>query len=112
MKIGILYTSHPDPATEAYPHHAVHARTTREVRALVSGDKADIAREAAEPFGARAIFGLAVDGPLTLVCPTKNAAPLADWLVARGAEHVAVATNDYIFGARNALYEKLVARIG
>ena len=88
------------------------ARTTREVRALVSGDKADIAREAAEPFGARAIFGLAVDGPLTLVCPTKNAAPLADWLVARGAEHVAVATNDYIFGARNALYEKLVARIG
>lgn len=31
MKIGILYTSHPDPETEAYPHHAVHARTTREV---------------------------------------------------------------------------------
>jgi alkanesulfonate monooxygenase SsuD/methylene tetrahydromethanopterin reductase-like flavin-dependent oxidoreductase (luciferase family) len=31
MQIGILYTSHPDPATEPYPHHAVHARTTREV---------------------------------------------------------------------------------
>lgn len=31
MKIGILYTSHPDPATEPHPHHAVHARTTREV---------------------------------------------------------------------------------
>jgi alkanesulfonate monooxygenase SsuD/methylene tetrahydromethanopterin reductase-like flavin-dependent oxidoreductase (luciferase family) len=31
MKIGILYTSHPDPVTEPFPHHAVHARTTREV---------------------------------------------------------------------------------
>ena len=31
MKIGILYTSHPDPATEPHPYHAVHARTTREV---------------------------------------------------------------------------------
>jgi alkanesulfonate monooxygenase SsuD/methylene tetrahydromethanopterin reductase-like flavin-dependent oxidoreductase (luciferase family) len=31
MKIGILHTSHPDPATEPHPHHAVHARTTREV---------------------------------------------------------------------------------
>ncbi|MDX2156472.1 MAG: LLM class flavin-dependent oxidoreductase [Hyphomicrobiaceae bacterium] len=31
MKIGVLFTSHPDPATEPYPHHAVHERTTREV---------------------------------------------------------------------------------
>ena len=31
MQIGILHTSHPDPVTEPYPHHAVHARTTREV---------------------------------------------------------------------------------
>lgn len=31
MKVGILFTSHPDPVTEPYPHHAIHARTTREI---------------------------------------------------------------------------------
>lgn len=31
MKIGILFTSHPDPESEPYPHQEVHARTTREV---------------------------------------------------------------------------------
>ena len=88
------------------------ARTSREVRALVGGHRSDIAREAAKSFGTRDIFGTLNDGPLTLICPTKNAAPLADWLIAQGAEHVTVATHDYIFGARNSLYEKLVSRIG
>lgn len=31
MKVGILFTSHPDPETEPYPHQAVHARTTQEI---------------------------------------------------------------------------------
>jgi len=31
MRVGILMTSHPDPATEPYPHQSVHARVTREV---------------------------------------------------------------------------------
>ena len=31
MKIGVLFTSHPDPTTEPYPHQAIHERTTREV---------------------------------------------------------------------------------
>ncbi|MCB1509698.1 MAG: LLM class flavin-dependent oxidoreductase [Hyphomicrobiaceae bacterium] len=31
MKVGILLTSHPDPKTEPYPHHAVHERVTNEV---------------------------------------------------------------------------------
>src|SRR3546814_773806 len=31
MEFGILFTSHPDPEVETYPHHAVHARVTREV---------------------------------------------------------------------------------
>ncbi len=88
------------------------ARTSREVRALVGGHKSDIAREAGKLFGARDIFGVLHDGPLTLMCPAKQAAPLADWLIAQGAEHVTVGAHDYIFGARNALYEKLVARIG
>ncbi len=31
MRVGILFTSHPDPETEPYPHQAIHARTTREI---------------------------------------------------------------------------------
>ena len=31
MKVGILYTSHPDPKTEPYPHQKVHERVTREI---------------------------------------------------------------------------------
>ena len=31
MKAGILFTSHPDPNSEPYPHHAIHQRVTREV---------------------------------------------------------------------------------
>jgi alkanesulfonate monooxygenase SsuD/methylene tetrahydromethanopterin reductase-like flavin-dependent oxidoreductase (luciferase family) len=31
VKIGLLFTSHPDHATEPYPHHAIHARVTREI---------------------------------------------------------------------------------
>ena len=31
MKVGLLFTSHPDPATEPYPHQAIHERVTREV---------------------------------------------------------------------------------
>ena len=31
MKIGLLLTSHPDPATSPYPHQSIHARVTDEV---------------------------------------------------------------------------------
>ena len=31
MKVGVLFTSHPDPKTKPYPHQAVHARVTEEV---------------------------------------------------------------------------------
>jgi len=32
MEFGILFTSHPNTETEPYPHRAVHARVTEEVR--------------------------------------------------------------------------------
>jgi ATP phosphoribosyltransferase len=86
------------------------ARTTREVRALVSGDRNETAREAGELFEARALFGTTGEGPLALVCPRSNAAGLADWLLQRGADHVAVGALDYVFSAKNALYEKLARR--
>ncbi len=31
MEFGILFTSHPDPKSETYPHHAIHERVTREI---------------------------------------------------------------------------------
>ncbi len=31
MKFGILFTSHPDPKSEPYPHQAIHARVTAEI---------------------------------------------------------------------------------
>ena len=88
------------------------ARTTRQVCAIVPGDRAALVAEADVQFGARALFGIAKDGPLTLVAPRKKVAALADWLIQAGAQHVTVAQMDYVFSARNALYEKLSARIG
>ncbi len=86
------------------------ARTSREVRALVSKPQ-DLAKTAQERFGARALFGFAKDGPLRLVCPAGDVASLAEWLVEQGAEHVSVTALDYLFSARNPLYEKLAARL-
>lgn len=31
MEFGLLFTSHPDPDSEPYPHHAIHARVTNEI---------------------------------------------------------------------------------
>ena len=50
-------------------------------------------------------------GRLTLTCPRDKVPPLADWLVAQGAEHVTVAALDYVFSTANPLYEKLLARL-
>ena len=87
------------------------ARLTREARALVADPEA-CAAEAAALFGARAPFGFAGGGPLTLVCARADVAALADWLVRRGADHVAVSAPDYVFLAQAKLYEALASRIG
>ena len=88
------------------------ARTTREVRAHVAGDRAKLVVQAQKLFGASTPLGLAKDGPLTLVATKKKVADLADWLVSQGADHVTVAQMDYIFSSKNELFEKLTARIG
>jgi len=87
------------------------ARTSRQVRAVVAGPKARLIEEAAKTFAARAPFGATADGPLTFICPKAGVPALADWLVMQGAEHVTVETLDYIFGARNPLFDKLTARL-
>jgi ATP phosphoribosyltransferase len=88
------------------------ARTTREVRALVSGDRVKLVKQAQAAFSLRTVFGVSKEGPLSLMVPKTAVAELADWLIARGAEHVTVAQMDYVFGARNALYDRLVSRLG
>ncbi len=87
------------------------ARTSRQVRAVVAGPKSRLIEEAAKTFAARAPFGATADGPLTFICPKAGVPALADWLVMQGAEHVTVETLDYIFGARNPLFDKLTARL-
>jgi len=88
------------------------ARTTREVRAIIAGDRTKLVVQAQKLFDARAPLGIAKDGPLTLVAAKKKVADLADWLVSQGADHVTVAQMDYIFSSKNELFEKLSARIG
>ena len=87
------------------------ARTSREVRAygLVLGSP--LLAQAADLFGAvpRRADGAALT---VLSAPKAQAAALSDWLIGHGAEHVGVATLDYVFAARNGLYERLVARLG
>jgi alkanesulfonate monooxygenase SsuD/methylene tetrahydromethanopterin reductase-like flavin-dependent oxidoreductase (luciferase family) len=41
MEFGILFTSHPNHATEPYPHRDVHARVTAEIQAadILSGGR-------------------------------------------------------------------------
>ena len=87
------------------------ARRSRQVRALVT-DSAAVAEEAGRMFEARALFGVAPEGPLTLVCPRDRAPALADWLIGKGAAHVAVGALDYVFSARNELYDRLARRVG
>ena len=67
--------------------------------------------EAARLFGARAPFGVPTDGPLTLVCAREQVAALSDWLVGKGAAHVAVSAPEYVFRTGAKIYEKLAARL-
>ena len=67
-------------------------------------------REAEAQFSARLRHRTA-DGRVTLNCPLDRVAPLADWLIAQGADHVGVAALDYVFSAANPLYERLLARL-
>ncbi len=86
------------------------ARTSRELRALFPGGVPEVAPDALDAFGAQ-LFGRD-EGRLLLHCAKTRVPDLADWLIGEGASHVAVAPLDYVFAARNPLYDKLVDRIG
>lgn len=91
---------------------AARARAVQEVKAMPRGDYETIAREAALQFGASAPFGTAQNGPLILHVPTKAIYPIADWLMAQGADTVSTTNLDDVFQAANPLNEKLLAAIG
>ncbi|WP_026608343.1 ATP phosphoribosyltransferase [Methylocapsa acidiphila] len=86
------------------------ARLTREVSTDLASLAEPVLAEAEALFGAR-LRHRAGDGRLTLCCPKDHVASLADWLIARGGAHVAVAALDYVFSAANPLFEKLVVRL-
>jgi len=83
------------------------ARTTREVAADIAVSAPRLAQEALERFGARAGAR-----PGVFTCPKDRVAHLADWLIGNGADRVTVGALDYIFSARNPLFEKLASRLG
>ena len=87
------------------------ARTSREVRVQIEGDAATLVSDAAERFDARAFPS---QNPELKIfhCPAGVVGALADWLLERGASHVAVAALDYVFAARNSLFDSLVAKLG
>lgn len=87
------------------------ARRTREVRCAVP-DAADAVALAAQ-FGAVAPFGLPDQGTaLTFHVPSKQVAPLADALRAKGATVVTVAKVDWIFAPENEMADALETALG
>ena len=82
------------------------ARTTREVRARIEAT-AYLGAEASERFGARLVSQ--VEGQVVFHCAKPAVPDLSDWLIGRGAELVAVLALDYLFAARNPLFDRLLA---
>ena len=87
------------------------ARTTREIRARVDDLSDSKIRKAAAKFDAK-LRGRGTDGLIMLACPRDNAPQLAEWLIKHGADTVTVGALDYVFTAKNALWEKLAKRLG
>jgi len=87
------------------------ARTIREVRASVPGDTGKLAGEAVRRFGCEAPFGVGKGEPLLLHCPVKTMYGLIDFLRGNDAQAVSVGQVDYVFQARNPLFDRIVARL-
>ena len=90
------------------------ARRSREVRARLPSPAHVVVEQACAAFDAIPAFGEDADpqGFVTLHCARGRAADLADWLLGQGAERVTVGAIEQMFDKRNALQEKLIARIG
>jgi ATP phosphoribosyltransferase len=87
------------------------ARTTREIRARIPDFSDARLKKAATKFDAR-LRGRGPDNIIMLACPKNSAPQLAEWLIKHGAETVTVGALDYVFTAKNHLWEKLAKRLG
>jgi ATP phosphoribosyltransferase len=90
------------------------AQRTREIRARLRGKARGIVAAACERFGAVSAAGEDADPQnfVVLHCARADAAGLANWLLAQGADRVSVAALEQVFDARNPLFERLEGRIG
>lgn len=88
------------------------ARSSRQVSGLLPHIPADLSTILAK-WNVISPLGLPkAAGPVQFICPKENVPALADWMISLGSEHVAAHQLDYVFGAKNPLYERLAARIG
>ena len=82
------------------------ARTTRDIAATLPAlDEAQLATIATS-FDGR-LRRQTADGHLVVQCPRDRAPALADWLIMQGADSVTAGQHDYVFTARNVLWEAL-----
>ncbi|MCW2284447.1 ATP phosphoribosyltransferase [Rhodoblastus acidophilus] len=86
------------------------ARSTRELIATLHAEPEGFAGKL-DGFGAR-LRRRNADGRITMFAAKAQAPALADWLIGQGAEDVIIRESDYVFTAKNPLYEKLIARLG
>jgi ATP phosphoribosyltransferase len=85
------------------------ARTRRELRVALPVGPGEITRSW---FAARKIEILDDEGAtLRLLAPKADVAPIADYLIAQGAQRVVVGAPDYVFSAENPLFEALLASL-
>ena len=87
------------------------ARTTREIRARIADFSDSKIKKAVAKFDAK-MRGRGPDNIIMLSCPKNESPQLAEWLIKHGAETVTVGALDYVFTAKNPLWEKLAKRIG
>ena len=85
------------------------ARTTREVRATFRSAPSDL-RDAVALFDAVPVRS-GTEAVRSFHCPVGNVAALADWLIEHDADHATVTPLNYLFAARNPLFEALAKRL-
>ncbi|PLX36147.1 MAG: ATP phosphoribosyltransferase [Hyphomicrobiales bacterium] len=83
------------------------ARKVREIRTTVA-NTAELGREVGRMFGATVPFGATRGATLVLHCPANRVYDCVVWLQGNGAETVTVSAPEYVFEARNPLFDGLV----
>ncbi len=86
------------------------ARSSREIAGALPNAPDDLAETCEKLFSAK-IRRRGHGGLFVFAAPRAQAPALADWLIGQGGEEVTVRALDYVFSAKNPLYERLIARL-